>query len=426
MSAAASSCRPNRATPARQLALEVTTLIRERSAFANELIQSKVRQARVAPEERDFAILLIRGVVATSGELDYLLDCALHQGTIKPDVRDALRISAYELFFLKKAAHIAVDQGVELVRSFAPQATGFANKVLHETAKLRDGFPFGNPTTDPQALAHQHAFPLWLTQRLISDLGYEMAALFMEASNQQAPLFLVDLKLGTSLEITPTELKDYLPRIEAGEMIVVDDSAQKVAVLATPATDRPFLEVGSGRGTKTILLAHNARRTHGAQPQLFALDLHAFKHGVLSRRVEAYGLDRITPVVGDATRLDTLIADGRLPESFAGVLVDAPCSGTGTLRRHPEIRWRLTPEAVTSLATQARAMLVSVAPYTDEGGFIVYSTCSVLAEENEQVIEDFLASNAGKGFALDGELLRSSLAPGSPDAHFAARLVKKL
>ena len=416
---------PTRATPARRLALQITAQVRKRNAFAHKLIESKVRHADIPQNERDFATLLILGVVATYGELDYLIDRALPKGTIKADVRDALRISTYELFFLNKEVPVVVDQGVELVRSLVPGAAGFANKVLHETAKLIPEFPFGDPSSDPQALAHQQAFPLWLTERLITDLGYDKAKLFMEASNQQAPIFIVDLQQGTTLKIVSAQLKDYIPRIEAGEMIVADASTQSVTDYATPSSDGPYLEVGSGRGTKTILLLKNAQRMHQFKPQLYAVDIHAFKHDILKQRARAYGLDNVTTILGDATRLDTLATASILPESFDGALIDAPCSGTGTMRRHPEIRWRLTPKTVTTLAQQGLAMLSSASSHIKKGGFIVYSTCSALHEENECVLENFLASENGKGFSVIEPPFCSSLSPGSPDVHFATKLVRQ-
>ena len=425
MSSQTHTHRSSRATLARRLALDVTSQVRKRSAFAHDLIDSKVRDPTIPPLERDFAILLILGVVACSGELDNLIDRCLQSGTIQPALRDALRISVFELYFLNKDTHVAVDQGVELVRSLSPNAAGFANKILRKAAELREDFPFGDPGTDPEALGHQHAFPPWLTSRLITDLGHETAALFMKASNQQAPLFLADLQQCTTLKVSPSKLMEYLAPIQAGQMIVVDASAQEVAKLATPSTEEPFLEVGSGRGTKTILLLNNAWRTHGLRPKLYALDIHSFKQVILSRRIETCGLDSVETVVGDATDLDSIVAEGKLPHSFAGVLIDAPCSGTGTLRRHPEIRWRLTPESVTSLAAQGLAMLKAAATHVKKGGYIVYSTCSVLIEENEQVIANFLANGDGNAFALEEKPLFSNLTPGSPDAHFAAKLVKR-
>jgi 16S rRNA (cytosine967-C5)-methyltransferase len=436
----AHAAKTTHATPARLLALELTRQVRERKAYAHRLIEDQVRTADIPQAERDFATLLILGVVASSGELDYLLDRALTHGSIKANVRDALRISTYELFFLQKEAHVAVDQGVELVRSLAPQAAGFANKLLRATAQLRDDFPFGDPAVEIKALAHQQAFPLWLAERLVVDLGFESTAEFMAASNLQAPVFLADLPQGTTIQIAPLELSAWLTRIEAGELIIADASAQKAVALATSstrATDTAFLEVGSGRGTKTVLLQRNALRTSGRQPTLFALDHHAFKHKILAERIDRYHLENVTPVTGDATQLDELIARGQLPQNFGGALIDVPCSGTGTLRRHPEIRWRLAPAEVMAMAAQGLEMLKAVAHHIECGGFVVYSTCSVFCEENEQVINAFLASDEGKSFVLDTSCvtssaipcvtanpLRTRLVPNAPDAHFAVRLIK--
>ncbi|MDR2587706.1 MAG: hypothetical protein LBC23_05555, partial [Coriobacteriales bacterium] len=244
-------------------------------------------------------------------------------------------------------------------------------------------------------------------------------------------------KQGTTVEIVPSELALWMERIEAGEYLIADATAQAVAALAAPPeplVGGSFLEVGSGRGTKTVLLQHNALRAFGAQLPLFALDLHAFKQGVLEERAERYGLQGVTPVVGDATRLGELVAAGTLPASFGGALIDAPCSGTGTLRRHPEIRWRLAPEEATAMAAQGLAMLRAVAPHIAPGGSLTYSTCSVLAEENERVVEAFLASPEGASFEVQplntsptgsAPYLRTTLTPNSPDAHFAARLLKE-
>ncbi|MDR1713940.1 MAG: hypothetical protein LBR39_07320 [Coriobacteriales bacterium] len=433
--------KPSKATPARLLALRVTGELRQRSAYAAYLLESEVRPAELPQPERDFAELLVLGVAATFGELDLLIDGALGKGHLQHRVRDALRLSTWELVFLGKEPWVAVSQGVELVRSVAPQAAGLANKVLHEIANIMEldpahgGFPFGDPATDDTALAHQQAFPLWLAQRLIADLGREAAVAFMQASNQPAPNYLWQSPDGTALGI--------------------DESAQAVARLATPAVGQPYLEVGAGRGGKTVLLQHLAAAGAGRPTLHVALDLSAGKRKVLEQRIEQFRLQNVRIVCGDVLQLDTLITEQDLPVRYAGALIDAPCSGTGTLRRHPEIRWRLTPEAVTTLADQGLAMLQAVAPHIAPGGFIVYSTCSALREENEQVVERFLAAQAvadrqfvdaqladikpagtqpagsqlpGRRLAdmqLVGQYLRTQLTPGSADAHFAARLERR-
>ncbi|MDR3316417.1 MAG: hypothetical protein LBS98_08125 [Coriobacteriales bacterium] len=441
------------ATPARLLALKVTAEMRQRDAYAHNLIEKQVHMAPLSTQERAFAIVLILGVAATSGELDLIIGRLPTKGKLHPKVHDALRISTYELLFLGKEPHIAVNQGVELVRTVAPFAAGFANKMLKQIANMREAFPFGDPQTDDEALAHQYAFPLWLARRLIADLGRKQAAAFMSASNTQAPVYLAELRSSAqaspehprqvtashdtpdsttrahtntppTIKLRPDELSAQLPRVATGELIIADASAQEVARLATPAAKGAFLEVGSGRGTKTVLLQHNALAAHGHQAQLIALDVHAYKAKILADRAAVYHLEHTRPVAGDILELDALTGLLNLPHRYSGALIDAPCSGTGTLRRHPEIRWHLKPESISAMAKSGLAMLAAVSERIAPGGFIVYATCSVLAEENERVVEGFLATEKGAAFTPTASL-PSQLALDGPDAHFAVKLQRK-
>jgi 16S rRNA (cytosine967-C5)-methyltransferase len=161
------------------------------------------------------------------------------------------------------------------------------------------------------------------------------------------------------------------------------------------------------------------------------LDIHSFKHHILEERISQYRLSNVHPIVGDVAKLDDLVVGGKIPSTFFAALIDAPCSGTGTMRRNPEIRWRLTPSEVSSMAAQGLSMLESVAKHIAQDGFVVYSTCSALKEENEQVIETFLLSDCGKDFSIEpcgsegANYFRSALSPGSADSHFAAKLVRR-
>ncbi|MDY3980365.1 MAG: transcription antitermination factor NusB, partial [Paraeggerthella sp.] len=181
----------SKASPARLAALDVVRTVRERGAFAQDVIGKRIDGSSLSPEDRSFATLLALGVVSSVGTLDDVLDRALSKPTdVQPDVRDALRLSVYEIIFLNKTPHAAVDQGVELVRSFAPRAAGLANAVLRKVVVSRASFPFGDPTRDVEALARLHAFPVWLARKLVLDLGPQAALDFMRASNEPAPLFV--------------------------------------------------------------------------------------------------------------------------------------------------------------------------------------------------------------------------------------------
>lgn len=451
--------RPSQATPARLAALEACSLVRERNAYAQSVIQSTIDRSRMAHEDRAFATLLVLGVVSTWGVLDEVIDRSLRSPEdVKPDVRDALRIAAYEMLFLGKESYAVVDQGVELVRAVAPRAAGLGNAALRQMARVAREFPFGDPETDDAAFARSCGFPAWLSDLLVADLGREAARDLMSASNDPAPLFVAENPLiaregevaselrrakasvgavvddGFSVEgclrVEPARvLADGRIRhlIDSGRMLVSDASSQCVASLVLPEKKpASLLEIGAGRGTKTILLEAAAVRRWGAPfARHAAVDNHSFKVGLLQDRVASYGIDRVEGIVADATNLANDMGGRR----FECVFIDAPCSGLGTLRRHPEIRWRLTPGHIAELADTQLALLRSASSCVEPGGTLAYATCTVTRAENIEVVKRFLASDEGASFALAPIGGRSCFAPrlehGSPDAHFAVRFVRK-
>ncbi len=440
----------SRLSPGRKLALKVTSQVRERQSFVQNAIESIVRGAKgISGSDKAFAELLGTGVVSTSGTLDEIIDRSLDPANLlEPNVRDAMRITAYELAFLGKQEHVAVDQGVELVRSVVPRAAGFGNMMLRRIARDVKGFPWGDPATDDEALARKMGFPYWMADMLIDSLGREEAAIFMDASNRPAPLFLA----ANSIKSTPDEVLFELDRIGAdatfvgpkdrgcilvgkpsiavrsklladGRAIVSDASAQLAALVAIPEKGGSFLEVGSGRGTKTVLLQSNSIKFNGEQSRIWCVDLHAFKNRVLERRLAQCGVERTTIMEGDATDLDSI---AELPGGFRKALIDAPCSGIGTLRRHPEIRWRSTASDIDAMAQVGLAMLKSASRRIAPGGSMVFSTCTVTKEENSDVVDAFLASEEGRGWRLHADsgrpVIQNSLRPGGPDVHFIAQL----
>jgi len=176
--------------PARLLAVHVGAAARTRDAFAGDVLDARLGASGLSSEDRAFARVLSLGVASSWGTLDDVIDrCLRSPRDIEVDVRDALRVSTYEMVFLDKAGHAAVDQGVELVRAVQPKAAGLANAVLRKISVLKDDFPFGDPSSDDAALARSFAFPLWLASLLIEQMGRAAAARFMQASNTPAPVF---------------------------------------------------------------------------------------------------------------------------------------------------------------------------------------------------------------------------------------------
>lgn len=435
-------------SPARQAACAIGREVRERNAFVSEVIPGVLAQFEgMSAEDSAFATKIARGVTATLGTLDEFIDRNLNSpDDIQDDVRDALRVSAYELLFLGKADYAAVDQGVELVCWVAPKAGGLANAVLRKMAKSAKAFPFGRPNLSLQVLARSQAFPLWLAKRLMNEMGLQNATTFMRACNADAPVHIAvnAIKVNDVEEIievfdqagsllTPVEdvpgcyqvvntrvlaKPEVRSLFEQGKVLVSDASAQAVAALACPDHDiEAFLEIGSGRGTKTILLQSDAVRAFGRTVPMVSVDDHGFKAEILAKRVAAYGIESVRPVKADGRTLSTVMPEA----SFDAVLLDAPCSGVGTLRRHPEIRWRLTESDVTAMASTELDMLIEAAKMVKPGGILTYATCTVFHEENQQVVERFLKTKLGESFQEEARLEPVLTAKG-PDAHFAVRL----
>ena len=452
--------RKSNATPARLAALDVVRTVRERNAFAQDVIAQVIDKSTMSVEDRAFATLLALGTVSARGTLDEIIDRALDTPEdIFRETRDALQISTYELIFLGKEAHAAVDQGVEMVKSFSSgPAARVANAVLHKIVRLRIDFPFGNPATDLDALARTQAFPTWMAKKLMEEMGPQAAIEFMRASNEQAPLYVavnackVDdehvLKAfeRAEEEVQPVALGDMnvqgclrvlesrallVPalarQLDQGKILVSDAAAQMVAANVLP-NQKPasVLEIGAGRATKTILLQSNACRKYGSQIEEYVtIDNHAYKTRLLEKRAEQYGVLVTEAFTGNALELDNIMPD----RTFSFIFVDAPCSGMGTLRRHPEIRWRTSEEDLAGFVETQLGMLKAAAGHVAPGGALAYSTCTVTREENAGVVKAFLDSEEGADFTLDQlcgrNCLATRLAPGSSDAHFAVRFVRK-
>lgn len=455
----------HKATTARQLALAALHQMRGRDAFAQDIIAKTIDTSRISREERAFATRLVLGVASTRGTLEEIVtSCMDSPDDAAPAVRDALCLSTYEIVFLQKSPHAAVDQGVELVKSVAPRAGGLANAVLRRVVRAKEDFPFGDPRTDIAAYARLHGFPVWLAKRLIVELGPQSARDFMVASNEPAPVFVaVNAVKATDDEVVavladahgepkPAEVNGRavpgcyrvcsgVPLLDGrvrrmfsqGLLLVSDATSQAIASLVV-GEDAPasFLEVGAGRATKTILDQSLAYRRFGAQiPDYVTVDVHAFKTKLLQERAEQYGIQVAEPFIGDATDLNALVGE----RTFDRVFIDSPCTGLGTLRRHADIRWRLRPETIEESAELDARLLASAAPHVAPGGILAYATCTITHEENADAVEAFLATEAGAAFevvpydnsdlGIESPFFSVSLVPGGPDAHFLALLRKK-
>lgn len=468
--------------PARRVALALLSQRRRRGARMRELLRTSRAMGALDARDRALASRLALATVASEGLLDELVDACLRRpSAVEPRVRDALRLATFELCFLDTPVSVGVSQGVELVRSVQPHAAGMANAVLRRVADeargrvaaARGRCEGGGATLDDLALSS--GLPRWLLSRIAGSCGTPAARDVARSQLEAAPVYVASnlvrrppdeaeaLLRAAGLSPVATSLPASF-RLEApaglatsglvasAEVVVADLAAQLVACVAAPRPGTRMLEVGQGRGTKTILL-ESAARGLGGLAEVVGVDSAAHKVDVASRRMARAGLSGAVSCLALDAR--SLFGEGvapRLARPFDTVLVDAPCSGTGTMRRHPETCWSLDERSLSQggpLPGLQLQILSAAAARVARGGTLVYATCSLIHEENEGVVEAFLRSAAGEGFSLarvmdapgvvalpdsardlvagslgDRGLLQTLPRPGSYDGHFCARLVR--
>ncbi len=399
------------ASPARAAAFDVLLRVEQQDAFASDLLHSS-RLGALSTADRALATELALGVLRWRSHLDELIARASSQPLLKLDaeVLTALRLGAYQMAFLDRIpARAAVDESVELVkragRSFsAPFVNAVLRRLSANPAGLRPPETTGTPTT-AATLAKTFAHPLWLVERWMQESGLENAQRICEA-NQQAPeavLRCADAALEAELreqgiELGPGRIMTRARCVLSGEVTrtqafaegrvhLQDEASQLVAAMVGKGSR--ILDCCAAPGGKTAALA-----AANPEAQVLAVELHSHRARTLRRLVPAHN---VRVIAADATALP-------FTQPFDRVLADVPCSGTGTLARHPEIKWKLTAEDLDDLHRRQVAILRAVLERVAPGGRLVYSTCSLEKDENQAVVEEVL----GRGTRLldCGEELR--------------------
>lgn len=406
-------------SPAREVARDVLRRVEQGEAYASLALAAALDRGQMSPADKGLATELVYGVLRHRTRLDRALAAQTPRGLsqLPAPALVTLRIAAYQLLLLRVPAHAAVDDAVGAMKQLGgDKLAGFANAVLRKLATA--GEPPPPPATDVvRVLEEVHSFPRWLGTRLVQAVGAAEAVAAGAAMNQPSAVAL-RVPPGTARDAVAAALlaerpdasvvpSPYLPEallvrgagapeslraFQEQRCTVQDVAAQLVGRLCGATAGERILDACAGVGGKSTHLAQLARAagggTGGAQIDAADLSQRKLDLGVDAARRLGVGGD-VRPVLTDLTAPPP----GALAEVYDRVLLDAPCSGLGVLRRHPEAKWRRRPADITALAALQAQLLEALAPRVRAGGVLVYSVCTFTAEEGPLQLARFLAAH---------------------------------
>ncbi len=401
---------PKLARTARGLAWHVLERVERDRAFAELALHAALRDSDLAKRDRALATELCYGTLRLRGRLDAALAQALDRplNRVEPRVWSLLRLGAYQLLELDGVRNASVvDESVKLARNRGlERASGFVNAVLRALARRveGEGVRYPDPKLDPAGyLRDWGSLPEWLADRWLSQFGLEQATALAEACTRAPPRSVrvspgvdadeVARRLGgrrgrfgpdTITGLTRDPVRD--PGFARGEHTVQDEASQLVPLLLGAQPGDTVVDCCAAPGTKAVQLAQQV----GPGGEVVALELHRNRLALIHQAARRLRLSNLRVLQRDAAKGFDL--QGKL--RFSGILVDAPCTGLGTLRRNPDARWRLVRGEVPRAAERSLSLLSSCARYVESGGVLVYSVCTFTPEETSGVVARFLESHS--------------------------------
>ena len=382
-----------RVTPARRAAFAVVRRVFEQGAYADRALHREAKA--LDTRERAFAMQLAFGTVQRKLSLDHMIEqLARPVDELDPPTLAALRLGLYQLAFLDGGGtHAVVGESVELAKSGHGGGHKLVNAVLRRATRELPRLPSDDT---PAGAAVAHSYPPWLVELWWALYGADDARALLRRGNEAAEVALrANALVMMRDELAAALPVDTHPADELPEGLVVDGPFDahghelwRAGAYATQSRAAMFvartLDPQPGERVLDLCAAPGGKTTHisalmGATGAIVAVERHAGRAAALERTCERMGAHNVTVQVGDAARFHTT-------EPFDRVLVDPPCSGLGTLQGHPDLRWRVTPAAIETMAVSQSNILRAAVAALRPGGTLVYSTCTLSPRENEQQV----------------------------------------
>lgn len=397
---------------ARNLAVKVLYKIDEEKSYSNIILDEALNSNREKLTNKDIGFIseLVYGVTTWRLTLDTIIQkySKTKLKKISPIVKNILRIGAYQILYLDKIPKsAAVNESVNLCKKYSMKSTGFVNAILRKIDK-KDLDELNNIKNNVERISKTTSMPEWIVEKLITELGMEKAKEVCSNSNIKPKMSVRVNKLKISKEelIKRLEEKDIelengilddfiylnsvknvtnLEEYKEGLFTMQDEAAALTAVVLNPKENDNILDCCSAPGGKTTYLAELINNNG----KITAWDLYENRLKLVNQNAKRLGINIISTKTNDAT----VLRDEYL-ESYDKVLLDVPCLGLGVMRRKPDIKWQREEKDVGDISKIQLEILEACSKYVKKGGKLLYSTCSILKEENEDIIEEFLKNNS--------------------------------
>jgi 16S rRNA (cytosine967-C5)-methyltransferase len=397
---------------ARYIAVKTLCDIDESGAFSNIKLNQYFKMYDLEAKDRGFATEILYGTIRWKLRIDFLIQkfSKLKLDKMNCWVLNSIRIAVYQVFFMDKVPEFAaVNQSVEIVKAKEKRATSFANGVLRNILRNKDEFTKIDIKDGIKRLSVEYSHPEWFVRKFKDELGESRLIELMRKNNTPPGLTIRVNSLKSNIQEVENKLVEKGVQVEHGQLeeslvlkgyniiekseefqeglfTIQDESSMLVARVLDPLPGDKIIDVCSAPGGKTTHIAQLMKN----KGEIKAFDVHEHKLKLVKGNAKRLGIGIINTYIKDSS-----IYSSELGEVADKVLVDAPCSGLGLIMKKPEIRWNISLKDIEELTNIQYEILRTSSRYVKKNGVLVYSTCTITKEENENIIEKFLAEHEG-------------------------------
>ncbi len=413
---------------ARESALKALYSIEKSGTYTNAALKEALSKSDLSTQDKGLITELIYGIVANKSAIDYIITqfSKIKIKKMTPWVLSILRMGIYQIYYMDKIPHSAAcNEAVILAKKYSHNAgTGFVNGVLRSAARACADFKFSVTRDIVKDLSLEYSYPEWITEKLVSEYGKDRCReLYIENQKAHSAAIrvnvlkatksdLISILEGEGLECKTVDFMenslivsgklnvDNSPAYKKGLYSLQNLSSQKAIEVLDPKSGQCVIDMCAAPGGKSCAIAEKM----GNKGNVKAFDIFPHKVELIKKAAQRLGLDII-----DAKVMNSTVLCQDLIESADCVLADVPCSGLGVIHKKPDIKWSRSIDDVAELCGIQKKILDNASKYVKSGGMLVYSTCTILPEENRLRIQEFLGENKNFKIEYEEQILTSHL-----------------